>query len=159
MPDASAIAIGDFSGNGRVDLAVVDTVVNGGQGGVTILMNNGDGTFTVLPTIAFGQANNGPYPSAIVAGNFTGDGHTDLAVADTGTDDVTVFLGNGDGTFQTRRPTLARSSLGCPIPCRWRRGTSGITASPTWPLPPPITPTEIRSTCSWAMVMGLLHPS
>ena len=37
---------------------------------------------------------------AIVTGDFTGDGHTDLAVANYGSNDVSVFLGNGDGTFQ-----------------------------------------------------------
>ena len=36
----------------------------------------------------------------IVAGDFTGDGHLDLAVANGGSDTVSVLLGNGDGTFQ-----------------------------------------------------------
>ena len=35
-----------------------------------------------------------------MAGDFTGDGRTDLAVANAGSDDVSVLLGNGDGTFQ-----------------------------------------------------------
>src|SRR5271166_6019939 len=42
----------------------------------------------------------GTAPSALVAGDFTGDGRTDLAVANDGTIDVSVLLGNGDGTFQ-----------------------------------------------------------
>ena len=41
-------------------------------------------------------------PDAIVAGDFTGDGHTDLAVANELDDDVSVLLGNGDGTFQNQ---------------------------------------------------------
>ena len=40
------------------------------------------------------------HPVAIVAGDFNGDGRTDLAVANSGSDDVSVLLGNGDGTFQ-----------------------------------------------------------
>ena len=35
-----------------------------------------------------------------MAGDFNGDGRTDLAVANYGSDDVSVLLGNGDGTFQ-----------------------------------------------------------
>ena len=35
-----------------------------------------------------------------MAGDFAGDGHLDLAVANGGSNDVSVLLGNGDGTFQ-----------------------------------------------------------
>ena len=42
----------------------------------------------------------GSDPDAIVAGDFTGDGRTDLAVANYGSNNVSVLLGNGDGTFQ-----------------------------------------------------------
>ena len=38
--------------------------------------------------------------SAIVAGDFNGDGKLDLAVTDSGGNAVLVLLGNGDGTFQ-----------------------------------------------------------
>ena len=48
----------------------------------------------------------GTSPSAIVAGDFNGDGRTDLAVANSGSNDVSVLLGNGDGTFQ--RPGAVR---------------------------------------------------
>src|SRR5271166_4602699 len=39
-------------------------------------------------------------PDALVVGDFKGDGRTDLAVANLGSIDVSVLLGNGDGTFQ-----------------------------------------------------------
>ncbi len=39
-------------------------------------------------------------PARIVAGDFTGDGRTDLAVANGIDNTVSVLLGNGDGTFQ-----------------------------------------------------------
>ena len=42
----------------------------------------------------------GSGPDALVAGDFNGDGRTDLAVANDGSNDVSVLLGNGDGTFQ-----------------------------------------------------------
>ena len=44
----------------------------------------------------------GPTQRAIVAGDFNGDGRTDLAIANGGSNDVSVLLGNGDGTFQTQ---------------------------------------------------------
>ena len=35
-----------------------------------------------------------------MTGDFNGDGRTDLAVANSGDNDVSILLGNGDGTFQ-----------------------------------------------------------
>ena len=37
-----------------------------------------------------------------MAGDFNGDGRTDLAVANNGSNYVSVLLGNGDGTFQNQ---------------------------------------------------------
>jgi len=94
-----AIAAGDFAGNGRVDLAVVDRA----SSSITILLGNGDGTFTIGQTITLvnpaDPSNPFLFPDAIVTGHFTSNGHLDLAVAEPFIDSVTVLLGNGDGTF------------------------------------------------------------
>jgi hypothetical protein len=37
---------------------------------------------------------------SVAAGDFNRDGHMDFAVANAGTNDIWVYLGNGDGTFQ-----------------------------------------------------------
>ncbi len=87
----SAIVSGDFTGNGRTDLAVADA----GANTVTLLRGNGDGSFQVAQTIPVGG-----HPDALAAGDFTGDGRTGLAVADQGSNDVTILLGHGDGSFQ-----------------------------------------------------------
>ena len=42
----------------------------------------------------------GSRPEALVTGDFNGEGHDDLAVANSSDDDVSVLLSNGDGTFQ-----------------------------------------------------------
>ena len=72
----------------------------------------------------------GPGQRALVAGDFNGDGRTDLAVANYGSNDVSVLLGNGDGTFQDQ----VRYAAGPGQSPSWR-GTSTATAAPTWPSP------------------------
>src|ERR1700687_290324 len=52
-------------------------------------------SFRVAPTYAAGS-----FPSSVTMGDFNGDGKPDLAVANSGSNDVSVLLGNGDGTFQ-----------------------------------------------------------
>src|SRR5260370_31211038 len=47
-----------------------------------------------------------PYdPRAIVTADFNGDGRLDLAVANFYSGNVSVLLGNADGTFQPARPS------------------------------------------------------
>ncbi|MGA1983320.1 MAG: FG-GAP-like repeat-containing protein, partial [Acidobacteriaceae bacterium] len=97
VPSPQAIVSADFNGDGIPDLAVTN-VSNSGTApainAVTILLGNGDGTFTVGSTIPTG---NNPY--SIVAGDFTGNGKIDLAITNKADNTVTVLLGNGDGTF------------------------------------------------------------
>jgi len=85
----SSVAVGDFNGDGKLDLAVPSV----GYNQVAILLGNGDGTFTVAPS----SPASGDFPLAIAAGDFNGDGKLDLAVASS--NNVTILLGNGDGTF------------------------------------------------------------
>jgi hypothetical protein len=44
----------------------------------------------------------GSSPSSVAVGDFNGDGKQDIAIANSGSNTVSVFLGNGDGTFQTQ---------------------------------------------------------
>jgi hypothetical protein len=62
-----------------------------------------DGASTSLSAqIAFQAASlaTGPHPVAVAVGDFNGDGKPDLAVAMQGNNDVYIYTGNGDGTFQ-----------------------------------------------------------
>jgi FG-GAP-like repeat/Putative Ig domain len=86
----SSIVTGDFNGDGKLDLAVTDSVGNA----VIILLGNGDGTFGPPTTIPVGNA-----PQAIIAADFNNDGKLDLAVVNSADGTATLLLGNGDGTF------------------------------------------------------------
>jgi hypothetical protein len=85
-----AIVAGDFNGDGKLDLAVVD----GYENTLTILLGNGDGTFTISTTYPTGLN-----PDAIVAVDFNNDGKLDLAIANSGDSTVDIYLGSGNGTF------------------------------------------------------------
>ena len=87
----NSVAVGDFNGDGRTDLAVA----NSGSNTVTILLGNGDGTFTATAV----SPATGKLPVSVAVGDFNGDGKADLAVANQGSNTVTILLGNGDGTF------------------------------------------------------------
>ena len=77
---------------------------------------------------------------AIVAGDFTGDGQLDLAVAELRSDGtVSVLLGNGDGTFQ---PQVTYAVGIGPSTPSWR-GTSPATATSTWPSPTSGTASDV----------------
>jgi hypothetical protein len=98
----SALVVGDFNGDGVPDLAVA----NAGDNDVSILLGAGDGTFHEV-TDAAGHPLRpaaGADPGALAVGDFNGDGIPDLAVADAGTDTITILLGKGDGTFQALTP-------------------------------------------------------
>jgi Flp pilus assembly secretin CpaC len=108
-----SVAIADFNKDGHPDIAVANQT----DGTISILEGNGDGTFTIpttscaptprsfpsciqLPSVMAGTTTMPAAPSAIVTGDFDGDGNTDIAVTDKNNKRVLILLGNGDGTFQ-----------------------------------------------------------
>jgi hypothetical protein len=89
----SAVAVGDFNGDGCPDLAVA----NDASFNVSVLLNNCNGTGTFQAAVDSGPVS---YPYSLAVGDLNGDGILDLAVADVGTTSLSFLLGNGDGTFQ-----------------------------------------------------------
>jgi sugar lactone lactonase YvrE len=91
-----AAAVGDFNGDGILDLAVASDDYVYGPSTVTILLGNGDGTFTPANG---GSVTVGEGSISVAVGDFNGDGIPDFATVGFYDATVSIFLGNGDGTF------------------------------------------------------------
>jgi serine/threonine protein kinase/tetratricopeptide (TPR) repeat protein len=93
------VAVGDFNGDGKPDLAVANADGNN----VGLLLGRGDGSFQAAPSYS-AQA----WPTNMAVGDFNRDGIPDLAVPNIGgffplhslQAPVSILQGNGDGTFQ-----------------------------------------------------------
>jgi hypothetical protein len=102
--DPVSLAAGDFKGDGRVDLVTLqddEPLTQTVSGRVILLTGNGDGTFHAPGTVPLRTAGMGTY--GVVTGDFNRDGRLDVVTVNNISDDLSVLLGNGDGTFQAAR--------------------------------------------------------
>lgn len=114
---AGSVVVGDFNGDGLKDIAVLAPYYQGECQFVSpnadtlyVLLNNGDGTFTMrtFPTTLY-DVNEQPTSNQnlLVSGDFNGDGKLDVAFlgragspASNNYSPIQVLYGNGDGTFK-----------------------------------------------------------
>jgi FG-GAP-like repeat/Abnormal spindle-like microcephaly-assoc'd, ASPM-SPD-2-Hydin/FG-GAP repeat len=101
--NAYSVAVGDFNGDGKLDLAVANFYDNDT---VSILLGDGTGNFTLASSPTTGDN-----PYSVAVGDFNGDGKLDLAVANFYSNTVSVLLGDGTGNF-----TLASSPATGEVP-------------------------------------------
>jgi hypothetical protein len=99
------VAVGDLNGDGILDLAVT-CFGDYGEGSVSILLGNGDGTFQAAQSYPVGWSRNNltsgtvpPAQNSLAIADLNGDGKPDLAVVNNSGNNVSVLLGKGDGTF------------------------------------------------------------
>jgi len=107
------IVTGDFNNDGNLDFAVVSGTPGGdcnfNPGTLWIYLGNGAGGFTQKATYSeIGTPANNDLAGGLIATDLRGNGHLDILAIDPSKNGVDVFLGNGDGTFQT--PTLVTVS-------------------------------------------------
>jgi hypothetical protein len=109
---AESLAIGDFNGDGALDIAVLNNCIDVGcssGGSISVFLGNGNGAFSFESTIGLPQLpSSGSFPVSVIAGDFNNDGILDLAAVGglgenggVGPGVVNILLGNGNGSFQT----------------------------------------------------------
>ena len=82
------VALTQIDAGSQLDMVVADYY----DGTVGVRLGNADGTFSGLQSSATGL-----YPQSVASGDLTGDGIPDLVTANS--TDVSLLVGNGDGTF------------------------------------------------------------
>lgn len=87
----SHIVLCDLNHDGKMDVVTSDRF-----NVISVLLNNGDGTFGAAKTYP-----GAPVVGGLVAGDFNEDGNPDVVVTAATGGDILVYLGNGDGTLQT----------------------------------------------------------
>jgi hypothetical protein len=89
------LAVADLNGDGKPDIITANWA---SSNTVSVLLNNGEGTFQPQQTFATGTL-----PYSVAVADVNGDGKPDLIVSNQSDSDASVLLGNGDGTFRSQK--------------------------------------------------------
>ena len=89
-----AVVVSDFNKDGDLDLAALSNTET-----VSVMLNNGDDTFSDPALIPVPDENGGTTEVNLTTGDMNGDGNVDLLVTHHLEGNVAIVPGNGDGTF------------------------------------------------------------
>src|SRR5271156_5339952 len=109
----SILNVGDFNGDSKTDVAI-SIAGDNVAGAEIVFLGNGDGTLQTTPKTSGGVV----FPDYATIGDFNGDGKLDLVVSAgavcngtcTVPAETSLFVGNGDGTFQA--PAVVFAGVG-----------------------------------------------
>jgi hypothetical protein len=104
-----SVAVGDFNHDGKLDLVVTGQTsftwvyygysgnynITSTNGYANVLLGDGSGGFSAGDAHALGSS----APASVQVGDFNGDGKLDIVTANRDRNDVSVLLGNGDGSL------------------------------------------------------------
>jgi hypothetical protein len=94
----TSVAVADFNHDGKLDLAVAAWY----YGQVAVLLGNGNGTFQ--PAVYYNIDSQLESVQSVAVADFNHEGNIDIAAADRLGQNISVLMGNGDGTFQSPVP-------------------------------------------------------
>jgi uncharacterized protein (TIGR03437 family) len=87
-----AVIVADLNGDGKPDIVTANYAAST----ISVLSGDGVGGFTQVAGSPFAT---GASPAAVAAGDFNGDGKTDIVTANAVGNSISLFLGNNAGTF------------------------------------------------------------
>ena len=94
----SSVAVADLNGDGAPDIVTA----NAGSNDISVLVGNGDGSFQDQQRFPVGDL-----PKSVAVADLNGDGVPDIVTANAGSvpdsSDISVLVGNGDGSFQSQQ--------------------------------------------------------
>ena len=91
----SFLAVADFNNDNRFDIAVI----NYGTDSVSIFIGFGNGIFQFFQRHSTGYDS---FPASFAIGDFNNDNQLDIVVANSGTNNIGIFFGHGNGTFSNQ---------------------------------------------------------
>jgi hypothetical protein len=94
LAEPEAVAVGDVFGDGNPDIVVANFYGLFSQGSIEVFHGDGNGNFSG-PYATFSSL----YCTGLALGDFNHDGHLDVATANSYSNTVTVYFGDGSGLF------------------------------------------------------------
>lgn len=92
-PDS--IALADVTDNGHLDIVTANTLLDGGETGISILEGNGKGEFESTEIVA----ETGHWANAIAIADINEDNHPDIISSDPDKGNVILLINEGNGKF------------------------------------------------------------